>query len=112
MNKAPFLYIILTAVAITAGVYVSQGRVDSSKKPTITPAPIQTPPNPFQTKIRSCPDEWIIDRQPCVYVKSPSECENHEKEYLIIEGERKEVKDYDLDWIKANCPVDKPTPVY
>jgi hypothetical protein len=53
--------------------------------------------------IRECPDEWIADRMPCVC--GPEDncelCKN--REYFIVDGERKDVKDYDVAWIEENC---------
>lgn len=49
--------------------------------------------------IKQCPDEWIEDRMPT------TEGDNFERQYLVFRGERKEIKDYDLDWIKSNCSV-------
>lgn len=52
-----------------------------------------------RTLISKCPDEWIEDRMPGV------EGEKTEKQYFIINGERREIKDYDLEWIGNNCSV-------
>lgn len=48
---------------------------------------------------KECPDMWIEDRMPSV------EGDNSERQYFILNGERKEIKNYDLDWIKNNCSV-------
>lgn len=52
--------------------------------------------------IRECPDEWIEDRMPSV----ENENSATERQYFIFNGERKEIKDYDVDWIKNNCSVE------
>lgn len=51
--------------------------------------------NPSLTK--ACPDEWIEDRMPT------TEGDKSTKQYFIFNGERKEIKNYDVDWIKNNC---------
>lgn len=48
---------------------------------------------------KACPDEWIEDRMPS------ASSDDSERQYLIFNGERKELKDYDLDWIKNNCSI-------
>ena len=48
---------------------------------------------------RICPDEWVDDRMPTV--GNGSEV----RQYFIINGQRKELKDYDVNWIKSHCSV-------
>ena len=55
---------------------------------------------PVANKIRECPDSWIENRMPSVSDK-PSE----KKQYFIVNGERKEIKEYDLEWIVENCNI-------
>lgn len=50
--------------------------------------------------IRQCPDEWYENRMP-----SEPGGNNTERQYFVINGERKEIKDYDITWIKNNCSV-------
>lgn len=57
-------------------------------------------------KIQDCPDEKIINRMPKVGGQgSPSE-------YYIYKGERKEIADFDQEWLKKNCPEIKVQEVY
>lgn len=49
--------------------------------------------------IRECPDQWIENRMP------PVESDASERQYFIFKSERKEIKQYDIDWIKNNCSV-------
>lgn len=58
------------------------------------------------TLIQECPDEWIHDRMPRI-----GEGNDPPAQYFIIDGQRKEIKDYDVAWIEANCNV-KIQPVY
>ena len=53
------------------------------------------------TLIRQCPDEWIQNNMPSV------SSEARANEYFIINGERKELKDYDMQWIKKHCNIEK-----
>ncbi len=49
--------------------------------------------------IKNCPDEWVEDRMPGAGNDSAK------NQYFIINGERKELRDYDLEWIRSNCSV-------
>lgn len=50
--------------------------------------------------VRSCPDEWIENRM-------PGPISNEPKEYYIVDGERRELSDYDNAWVRANCDLEK-----
>ncbi|MFH1425331.1 MAG: hypothetical protein ABIG28_01200 [archaeon] len=48
-------------------------------------------------KLRICPDEWIDNQMPgTVGDPLPSQ-------YFIIDGERRELSEFDIDWIEENC---------
>jgi hypothetical protein len=49
---------------------------------------------------QTCPEEWIQNRMP-----GPG---TNFEEYFIIEGQRRELKEFDLEWVKKNCNI-KPT---
>lgn len=49
--------------------------------------------------IKDCPDEKIINRMPTVGDNKTS------NEYYIYKGERKEIKDFDANWVTKNCNV-------
>lgn len=54
--------------------------------------------NTSNTLLKVCPEEWIQNKMP-----GPESQEA--KEYFILEGKRRELKEFDLDWIKKNCIV-------
>ncbi len=54
--------------------------------------------NPTTALRKDCPDEWIENRMPGLSEPSAAQ-------YFIIDGERKEIDDFDLPWIKSNCSV-------
>lgn len=60
--------------------------------------------------LRVCPDEWYENKMPMVI--SDSAVEKQTTQYFIIAGERKELKDYDVEWIKLNCTTNKPNSIY
>ena len=57
-------------------------------------------------KLRICPDEWYIDLMPKTGINFTRD------QYLIVNGERRELSEFDVDWIRKNCIVNEPTPVY
>lgn len=72
-----------------------------SPQPTITTKP--NLPKDKSLKKQVCPEAWYINQMPRVVGETSSW-----PEYLSINGQRVEIKDYDLDWIKNNCPVNQP----
>ncbi len=49
--------------------------------------------------IQACPEEWIQNLMP-----GPEKSETP-REYFIYEGQRRELKEFDLSWIKKNCNI-------
>ncbi|HMS50352.1 MAG TPA: hypothetical protein PKA02_02875 [Candidatus Saccharibacteria bacterium] len=47
-------------------------------------------------KKKACPEEWIDNR---------TQGANGKDQFFFIGGVRKELKDYDVAWITANCPI-------
>lgn len=47
-------------------------------------------------KKKICPEEWIDNR---------TQGANGKDQFFFIGGVRKELKDYDVAWITANCPI-------
>lgn len=60
-------------------------------------------------QLRQCPDAWYQNQMPTV----TNEKADHlpAKEYFVIKGHRRELKEFDLNWVKENCKI-KPTTVY
>jgi hypothetical protein len=52
--------------------------------------------------LKICPEEWIQNRMP-----GPG---TNFEEYYIVDGKRRELKEFDLEWVKKNCNI-KPTVV-
>lgn len=59
---------------------------------------------PASSKLRICPDDWFDNQMPPVQ-------EGENRQYFIIDGERRELSEFDVEWIKKNCKVNKPVPV-
>jgi len=60
--------------------------------------------NDTRTLMRECPDAWYVNKMPGSGSKN--------SEYLVVKGKRAELKDYDIEWIKKNCDITGPQPVY
>ncbi len=58
------------------------------------------------TKIQDCPEVKIINKMPTIGESSTP------REYYIYKGERKELSDFDNNWLKTNCPNIKVEEVY
>lgn len=52
-------------------------------------------------QIQACPDEWIVNKMPGLVGDTAP------KEYFIIDGVRRELRDFDLNWISQNCDIEK-----
>lgn len=76
--------------------------------------PDYTPTSTPYAKSKVCPDQWYINLQPTTY-QDPlidSQQRKREMEYFVINGQRWELAEFDLDWVRQNCRVNKPTLIY
>ena len=51
-------------------------------------------------KLKICPDEWYVNKMPCII---GGECGG---QYFVLDGERREFNEFDVDWIKENCGIE------
>lgn len=56
-------------------------------------------------KLQKCPDEWIENRM-------PSTDTSRVNQYFIVDGQRRELEEFDLEWIRNNCDIKAPQIVY
>ena len=56
--------------------------------------------------IRICPDEWYDNQMP------GSDDSGEQRQYFLINGERRELVEFDVAWIRDNCEVNEPVAVY
>lgn len=61
-----------------------------------------------QPLIKDCPEEKIINKMPSI---SDDSSQNTPDAYYIYQGNRKEIEEFDAEWVKKNCQV-KTTVVY
>lgn len=57
-------------------------------------------------KLKICPDQWYDNQMPTTVGNN-----NSPSQYFSIKGERRELSEFDVDWIKENCEVNEPTVV-
>ncbi|MBI2314518.1 hypothetical protein HYU93_00440 [Candidatus Daviesbacteria bacterium] len=102
----------ILAIILFIGLFLTTIAVAGNLSQRFANPPPKTPTSIEITKLRVCPGKWYKNKQPCVYKDSPAECNRQRKEYFIIDGERKEVEDVDIEWVKENCEVKEPEVVY
>jgi hypothetical protein len=76
--------------------------------PTVVEPPAPAPGPGSAGKERTCPDAWYFNAMPGTIPDQGSP----PREYLVVGGQRREIAEFDVDWIKANCPVNKPQTVH
>jgi len=55
----------------------------------------------INSKLQQCPDEWIDNQMPSIGPKKL------ERQYFILNGERREIDEFDMEWIQKNCSLKK-----
>lgn len=60
---------------------------------------------PYSTGLRYCPDAWISNKMPMVY--RDGQLPVQQDEYFVVGGNRREVSEFDLNWVYANCNLRK-----
>lgn len=123
MNQKGFASLILIIVIIVVvsigGYFVLDNRpttpiltppIDeqSTLPPTPTPSPATTPSTnipsststPLVSLLRVCPEEWYSNRMPSTVGSNdvPSE-------YFVYKGVRRELSEFDINWVKTNCLI-------
>src|SRR3989338_9360709 len=111
-KKILLFLLILTTVLVLGGLAYNQLSIgpDNSVQPSVMEAPVTfvtalEPGNSAGTitlgdLLRVCPSEEIINKMPTL---TPSQ--NPPSIYFILEGERRELTEFDLQWVAANCDV-------
>ena len=56
--------------------------------------------------LRVCPDEMISNQMPCACADDDcSGCDNPPRGYYILNRKRKEISEFDSEWVEENCDV-------
>ncbi len=56
--------------------------------------------------LKQCPDEWIDNKMPTI---SDGGNNTTRTDYYILKGERKEISEFDADFVSKNCKLEKQT---
>ena len=91
--KHPFLSILLIITLIT--ISCRSSKKENSAKQSSNES----------TLIRKCPEAWYRNLMPGPGKSQP-------EEYLIVNGIRAEIANYDTTWIRKNCPTVQPVEVH
>jgi hypothetical protein len=54
--------------------------------------------------IRECPDSWYSNQMPGTF--EPNE-ESSPREYMSLKGQRREISEFDMEWVGKNCNITK-----
>jgi len=55
-------------------------------------------------KLRECPDSWIVNQMPTIVPESQQDLKpNLPNQYFILNEQRRELSEFDLDWVKKKC---------
>jgi hypothetical protein len=100
---ASILVVIIVLIVIFA--------IQRSQKETLSPTVPTIPPTPsVPDKIQECPEAWYKNMMPII-VDDPQDAK-HAGEYFIVNGQKREISEYDVEWIVDNCEVNQPQPIY
>ncbi len=62
--------------------------------------------NPSQrlNQLQICPEKWYDNQQPGPEASGRTS----NSQYFIVDGQRRELSEFDVEWIKQNCAVNQP----
>ncbi|MFA6170848.1 MAG: hypothetical protein WCW77_04825 [Patescibacteria group bacterium] len=96
--KSKIFYIILGIAIVAIGIVVLFPKKQSPAE-VVLPAAAPSP----GAALKQCPDEWIDNQMPSVGARKT------ETQYFILDGKRREVNEFDAEWVQKNCNVNKQT---
>lgn len=100
-KRIKWLLIVAFLFVIVIGIGIISWRVFSvCCEPAIDVLP------PGQQKIQACPDAWYDNQMPTVIFKDQPKSQES-TEYFIVDGKRRELDEFDLDWIAQHCSLEK-----
>lgn len=93
-NKIIYIFGVIATMAIVIIVFIliKQSSADIKQR-------VSTPN--LKMKLQQCPDEWIDNQMPSTDLKKS------ETQYYILNGERRELYEFDIEWIQKNCGLKK-----
>lgn len=103
------LFVLFGAVIVFNSRLVDLPKTQSQKQPVERSKSTSTSDSDIGRRL--CPDEWFENKMP-QFVKEPNDGASVSDQYFIIDGERRELEEFDLGWIKENCEVNQPEVIY
>lgn len=104
--KSKNIIVPILVVLIVVIIVFTRQRSGETRSPVIPSTPSPT----ISTKLKECPDAWYKNMIPII-IDDPKEAE-YAGEYFMVDNERRELSDYDVEWIVDNCEVNEPQPIY
>lgn len=115
------VFATIVAGAVWYTVFIQKG-INSYRVPMLSPvylSPVTTPtaqvsgeaPTSQATVtglLQVCPDKWYENRMPMIIDKATTRTPG---QYFIYKGVRREISEFDINWIKVNCSI-APSAVY
>lgn len=96
LNKlGPAIVTILVLVVVGFAIHIVIGIIKGDSNNPIIPAEPEE-------KLQVCPDEWIDNQMPGTF-----EQRDHQRQYYILDGKRREISEFDSDWVSKNCNLEK-----
>jgi len=68
------------------------------------------PENNSSNLLQICPEAWYDNQMPTV-VENPNDPQPV-RQYFIIDGQRREINQVDVNWVRQNCDIKSPQVVY
>ncbi len=96
--------VMLVIIAIIVGGWIATNRQnDATKTDNNTGQNSSTNEGRPNTGKQICPDAWYDNQMP-----GPAEDAGRPSQYFIVNGQRAELNELDVAWVKANCAVNEP----
>ena len=86
MKKAVILLIVILSILIISGAYLTYKTAKENNK------------------LKICPDKWYDNQM-------PGPAHPRTSQYFVLNGERRELAEFDINWIEKNCNI-SPGAVY
>lgn len=93
-KKTQYILIVLVAVISVFAVLFFIDRSKPENEQSIIP------PTP-SAKLQLCPDEWVDNQMPGDF------SDKFQRQYFILNGERRELEEFDVEWVQKNCNLEK-----
>lgn len=98
-NRNILIAAIVLIIVLLAGWYFMR-----NTSSYVEPAQSSGTSGSIVAQLQMCPDEWIVNKMPTV-TDPNSTATTTPNEYYVYQGTRREVWEFDRDWIAQNCSL-------